>query len=437
MNLSNKFTLYFSLSKLIIIGFFILLLPTLFDWYSVYTIDKFLGIQRQKVFHNIENKGLDFYLEGAESYGSYTMLKEDYISIQKTDPHTSINKEIDNQIRIIDQDTAQYRILKNIFTVDDKNYYLLEIGRSENTITLYSSLLQRVSLVLLVFLILITSVLDFFYSRRLLRPFWEIIDKRLVKQQFPFNLNFSSIRTSTNDFIFLDDSLQKLMVDINKAFSLEREFTSNASHELLTPISILKNKVENMLVDEDLKSPQADKLLEMSKTLDRLSRIVRALLFLARIDSGQYTKRESINIHELLQEIQTELTPLMDEKNIKSTLNINYHSPLVNLNKELIFHLFYNIVSNAIRYNVPDGYIYLTDQIDGKKYSVIIRDTGIGISEDKLSTLFNRFSHAVDGQRYGLGLSIVKSIADFFDISVEVHSRPGEGTTFILTFKTV
>ena len=192
-----------------------------------------------------------------------------------------------------------------------------------------------------------------------------------------------------------------------------------------------------MLVDEDLKSPQADKLLEMSKTLDRLSRIVRALLFLARIDSGQYTKRESINIHELLQEIQIELTPLMDEKNIKSTLNINYHSPLVNLNKELIFHLFYNIVSNAIRYNVPGGYIYLTDQIDGKKYSVIIRDTGIGISEDKLSTLFNRFSHAVDGQRYGLGLSIVKSIADFCDISVEVHSRPGEGTTFILTFKTV
>lgn len=369
MNLNNKLTLYFSLSKLIIIGLFVLLLPILFDWYSIYTIDRFLTIQRQRVFDNIENNGLEFYLEGADSYGSYTMLKEDYISIQKVNPETPVGKEIDNQIRIIDQDTTQYRILKNIFTIDDRAYYLLEIGRSQETINLYSSLLQRVSLVLLLILIIITSVLDFFYSRKLLRPFLEIIDKRLIQQRFPFNLNFSTIQTSTSDFLLLDRSLQKLMVDINKAFSREREFTSNASHELLTPISILKNKIENMLVDENLQQSYVDKLQDMSKTLERLSRIVRALLFLARIDSGQYTKGESVRIDELLKEVRAEFIPLMEEKGIGCTLQINHDFYLSNLNRELIFHLFYNLVSNAIRYNKPGGQIHISDHLRTDLYS--------------------------------------------------------------------
>lgn len=275
---------------------------------------------------------------------------------------------------------------------------------------------------------------DFFYSRKLLRPFLEIINKRLVQQRFPFNLNFTAIRTSTSDFVLLDESLQKLMVDINKAFSREREFTSNASHELLTPISILKNKIENMLIAEDLPQSQIEKLLDMSKTLERLSRIVRALLFLARIDSGQYTKGENLQINELLKEIKTELTPLMEEEDIECTLQMTHHLPLSNLNRELIFHLFYNIVSNAIRYNVPGGKIHISDKLEMDRYSIIVSDTGRGIPQDKLSTLFNRFSHVGDDQRHGLGLSIVKSIADFFGVTIQVHSNPGSGTKFILTF---
>jgi len=434
VKLNQKLTLYFALSKLIIIALFVLLLPTLFDWYSVYTIDKFLKIQRERVFKNIKDNGLEFYLEGADSYGSYTMLKEDYISIQPIQPDALIEqKEIDDQIRVIGQDTAEYRILRNVFT-EKGNYYLLEIGRSQQTIDLYSSLLRQVGLFLLIVLCVIASIMDFYYSRRLLKPFWAIINERLIKQRFPFNLHFAPIKTNTADFILLDHALQTLMENINKAFSREREFTANASHELLTPINILQNKIENIIVEEGLSEKQLAKLGEMSHTLERLRRIVRALLFLARIESRQYAQKDTVMLKELVLEICDELRPMLEEKDIQLAIHMTTHH-IKNTNRELIFHLFYNIINNAIRYNVVGGKINIYDRQLNDLYHVCIEDTGKGIPPEHIPHLFSRFSHDHGSGRYGLGLSIVKSIADLFDIHIDVASQQNKGTTITMTFK--
>ncbi|MBC7418318.1 MAG: HAMP domain-containing histidine kinase [Pedobacter sp.] len=434
MKLNHKLNAYFALSKLIIIGLFILLLPIIFNWYSVYTIDEFLRLQRNEVFKNIKSNGLDFYLEGENAYGSYTMLKDDYIAIQQVAPNALIDpKEIDDNTRIIGKDTADYRILKNVF-VNKKKYYILEIGRSREAIKLYSSLMQNVALVFLFVLFFITIILDFFYSKRLLRPFWEIIDKRLVQQKFPFDLNFLPIKTTTNDFIFLDDSLKNLMESITKAFNREREFTANASHELLTPISILRIKIENMMIDEDLNDKQAIKLAEMDNTLDRLGRIVKSLLFLARIDSGQYKKSDEITPYHILPDIIAELNPLLEDRNISVRLTIREDLQLELMNQELIFHLFSNLINNAIQYNKSGGTIEITDEYVGSDYRILITDTGQGIRTEDLEQLFSRFSHYEGKGRHGLGMSIVKSIADYFDIKIQVKSTLEVGTTISLLF---
>ncbi|TJZ59960.1 HAMP domain-containing histidine kinase [Sphingobacterium olei] len=434
MKLNHKLTLYFTLSKLIIFGVFVSSLPSLFDWYSVYTIDKFLQIQREKVFQDIKENGLDFYLEGQDSYGSYTMLKEDYVSIQKVPPEAWIDSsEIDDQIRIIGSDTIPYRILKNVFT-SKEDYYLLEIGRSQQTINLYSDLLQQVSLFFLIVLTLITLLLDFFYLRKLLKPFRSIVAKRLINQKFPFNINFVPIKTTTRDFRFLDDSLQELMVNVNSAFKREREFTANASHELLTPVSILKNKIENMTMDDNLLPEQLDRLMDMSRTLDRLGKIIKALLFLARIDGGQYKKEDEFHPKAILYNVFEELTPMLEEMDIRYTIRVNVDIVFKHMNKELFFHMLYNIVSNAIRYNVQHGQIIIHDEYKDGYYCLHIKDTGIGITPARLPSLFNRFSSKGGTGRYGLGLSIVKSIADAFDIEITVDSTPGTGTTYSLTF---
>lgn len=435
MKLNHKLNVYFALSKLIIIGLFILLLPIIFNWYSVYTIDKFLRLQRDEAFQNIKTKGLDFYLEGSAAYGSYTMLKDDYIAIQQVAPDLLIGlKEIDDQIRIIDRDTAEYRVLKNVFT-HNKKYYILEIGRSRETIELYSSLLQHVGMVLLLILFFITIILDFYYSRRALKPFWSIIDKRLVQQEFPFDLNFSPIKTSTNDFLFLDASLKALMESTTKAFNREREFTANASHELLTPISILRSKIENMMIDKDLTEKQALKLSEMDNTLDRLGRIAKSLLFLARIDSGQYEKTDKVKLHKVLSDIVFELHPMLENRNISVSIDIQEDLQLEGLNQELIFHLFYNLINNAIRYNKPGGSIEIRDESVGSIYRISISDTGQGIHKEDLDRIFDRFSHHGSSGRHGLGMSIVKSIADYFNIKIEIISKLGQGTTISLSLK--
>lgn len=435
MKLNHKLNLYFALSKLIIIGLFILLLPAIFNWYSVYTIDKFLKLQRNEAFQNIKANGLDFYLEGSDAYGSYTMLKDDYIAIQQTVPDSLIAlKEIEDQVRIIDRDTAEYRILKNVFTHNNK-YYILEIGRSRETIELYSSLLQQVGLALLLILFVITIILDFYFSRQALRPFWSIIDKRLIKQEFPFDLNFSPIKTTTSDFIFLDTSLKALMESTTKAFNREREFTANASHELLTPISILRSKIENMMIDKDLTEMQALKLSEMDNTLDRMGRIVKSLLLLARIDSGQYKKTDKIRLHDVLSDIISELSPLLEDQNINVHMAIKEDVQFAGMNQELIFHLFYNLINNAIRYNKPGGSIEIRDKYLKNAYQILIIDSGQGIPTAALDTIFDRFSHHEGSGRHGLGMSIVKSIADYFNIKIKVTSKLHHGTTIKLSLK--
>ncbi len=434
MKLNHKLNAYFALSKLIVIGLFILLLPIIFSWYSVYTIDEFLRLQRNEVFKNIKTNGLEFYLEGEDTYGSYTMLKDDYIAIQQVAPNALIDpKEIGDNTRIIGKDTADYRILKNVF-INKKKYYILEIGRSRETIELYSRLMQNVALIFLIILFFITIILDFFYSRRLLKPFWAIIDKRLVQQKFPFDLNFLPIKTTTNDFIFLDDSLKTLMESTTKAFNREREFTANASHELLTPISILRIKIENMMIDEDLNDKQAIKLAEMDNTLDRLGRIVKSLLFLARIDSGQYKKSDKISPYHILSDIIAELDPLLEDRNITVQLKIREDLQLKTVNQELIFHLFSNLINNAIQYNKSGGSIEISDEYTDSEFRILIADTGRGIRTEDLEKLFSRFSHYEGNGRHGLGMSIVKSIADYFDIKIEVKSTIDLGTTISLVF---
>ena len=109
-----------------------------------------------------------------------------------------------------------------------------------------------------------------------------------------------------------------------------------------------------------------------------------------------------------------------------------------NCNKSLLHTLLFNILSNAIKYNKPNGKIYITAEESGSHFEIKIKDTGAGIEEDQLPFIFERFKRfrPADEMSYGLGLPIVKSVADFHNIEITAESEPGIGTTFILTFPT-
>ena len=435
MRLNTKLTLYFAISKLLIFGLFLSALPFFFNWYAQYSIDRVLREQQHKVFDNIRINGLDYYFQGDKNYGSYTMLKEDYIAIQTAGKDTTrlSPATINIEQRVVDKDTINYRILHRFFEANGQ-MYLLEIGRSQNSISMYSDILQQVAFVILIVLLLITISIDYFYGRGLLNPLQDIIQFRLTEQTFPFSLKFKSIKTSTTDFRLLDKRLCELMIRATKAYVREKEFTSNASHELLTPISILRGKIENLLSQDISPLEAQDKLLSALQTLERLNGIVRTLLLLARVDSGQYERNETVLAGQLLEEICEELRPLMDDKEIKVQFELPATLYICNQHRQLLFQLFYNLINNAIQYNRQSGWIKIIGSESTEKYIIDISDSGIGMNKAQITKIFDRFQ-TKQSTGHGLGLSIVKSIADFLDINIEVSASKKCGTTISLLFE--
>lgn len=434
MKLLNKLTLYHTLSKTVIVILFTALLPLLVKEIASRYTTTALEEQKNKVLQTINKNGIDYYFDGDSSYGSYTMLKEEYISLDAAPAGIPADTIVTTR-RIVDKDTLTYRVLSHVFEYKQKKY-LLEIGKTITAINQYNAPLQRVALYALAGLILATLIIDLFFTRLLLRPLGIIIRAKLLNRKFPFKESHPPVKTSTTDFRYLDDSIVDLMNTITAAFDKEREFTSNASHELMTPISILQNKMEN-LMDTIPDEETQEKIMGMMQTLNRLKKIVRALLLISRIENEQFGRRDRVQVKSLLEEITDELEDRISASHLSVAINVTPSVYLQNLNRDLIFQLLYNLITNAIRYNKPFGSIRVSgDYTKGEPYLLKIEDTGIGIEPGDLPFIFDRFkkTNSSNPESFGIGLSIVKSIAQYHGAEINVRSEKDAGTVFSILF---
>jgi two-component system sensor histidine kinase ArlS len=430
VKLQTKLTLFNALSKLVIVTLFVLLLPLLIRNINQNFTDNKLHKQKDQILHIIKTTGIKNNL-----YATYSPLKEEYYSLDED----SLNEYLDtikNEKRKIEDDTIEYRILSYNLVVDRKNY-LLEIGKSVDTIGETSAPLQNIALAVLVGMILLTILADQIYTNHVLRPLGQIIKTKLIGHKFPNFGEYKEVKTSTSDFQYLDISIHKMIETIEATFQKEREFISNASHELMTPISILQSKIENMFERDDIVDEFKVRLLEMQKILNRLKSITKTLLLISQIENEQFLKEDTISLKELLQEVYDEVSIRLPEKNISCTISVPEDIILVNVNKFLIFNLFFNLVNNAIKYNREGGKIEITAVNENNGLVVSIKDTGIGISTEDMPYIFNRFKkfrQSLQQDSFGLGLPIVKSIAAFHGIEIKVESEKNAGSDFRLIF---
>lgn len=380
----------------------------------------------------IDKNGIDYYLQTDSAFASYTMLKEEYISLLPSEDR-HVRDTIETAQRVVGEDTLNYRILIHQLTDQNKNY-ILEIGKTTATINQYNRLLQRFTLYILIVLIFLTIVIDLVYTNVLLRPLKKIVQTKLLNRKFPFKQHLSPVKTTTTDFKFLDQSLIDLIEKIHEAFEKEREFTSNASHELMTPISILQTNVENMMMEENVTEEQQQKISSMMKTVSRLKKIVHSLLYISRIENDQFAKSETVNIYQLTDEIMEELSVRLETKSLHFSNEISRNILIKKVNHDLFFQLLYNLINNSIRYNKENGSIHLCDRyIQGQPYRIEIKDTGIGIRNEELASIFDRFKSGKDkSEGFGLGLSIVKTIISFLGFEIKVASDFGKGTIFTI-----
>ena len=435
MKLRTKLTLFNTISKLVIVTLFVSILPVLIKTINRNYTDNRLRKEKDKVLQTVKNLGIKYYIQNGEGYAGYTPIKDSYVSLDAD----SLDENLDtirNEERRVEGDTIQYRILSHDFDVN-KEKYLLEIGISLDSVNEESGPLQNIVFVVLVGMIILTIVADQLYSNYVLKPLSLIIKTKLVGNKFPNFGIYKEVKTSTSDFQHLDISIHQMIETIENAFQKEREFISNASHELMTPISILQSKIENMFEQEDIADELKVRLLEMQRILNRLKSITKTLLLISQIENEQFLREDKIPVNELLQEVYDEISIRLQDKNISFKIDVPANVVLVNVNKFLLFNLFFNLINNAIKYNREGGEIRVEALHENNQFVVKVIDTGIGISAADLPYIFNRFKklkQSLQQDSFGLGLPIVKSIADFHHIKIEVESEKNVGSTFKLIF---
>ncbi|PST82850.1 two-component sensor histidine kinase [Pedobacter yulinensis] len=434
MKLSAKLTLFLGGSKLLIALLFIFSLPFLVGKIASAYTNAQLRAQKAEVLKSIGKNGIVYYLQGETAYGSYTMLKEEYISLEETNRSTGQDTIKDSQ-RLVEQDTLNYRVLSFVFRHGGKNY-LAEIGKTNKSIVAYNRPLQRFALYLFCGLILLSMLVDLAVIRRLLAPLGHIIRKRLGKAELPFQTGAPSETTGTSDFRFLEQAILKLQRQVNEAFLKEREFTANASHEFMTPISILQSKMENLLNDEALSESLQPRLAEMMQSLERLKKMCTSLLLISRIDNEQFSRTDSVAPALVLTEVLEDISHRIEQKEMTLVTAIDPARQITRMNKDLLFHLLYNLINNAVKFSHRHGTLHIYDELQRGKYLLHIADAGNGIPAEEQEQIFERFRKGSNNSQpgSGLGLALVKSIANSMDIGISVRSETGKGATFSLSF---
>lgn len=297
--------------------------------------------------------------------------------------------------------------------------YKLHIRR---TLVEHENLTEGVFLLevfLFVALVAILSFLNDQLSKRIWHPFYVIVDRinnyRVDRAE---NLNFS--RGRIDEFNDLGSSIERMSHKINQEFNAQKEFIENASHEIQTPLAIIRNKLEELLQLPELTEHQMQAITKASLAANRLSRLNESLLILSRIENRQFHAVEDIVMNELIDLHLKNFEELIQMKGIRVVRSMRevVHAKM---NPYLAEMLIENIITNAIKHNQQDGRI----AVETGENRIVVTNTGIR-STANVNSLFKRFAKADHkSTSLGLGLAIVKAICDTYNLPIDYSIEGG------------
>jgi signal transduction histidine kinase len=436
MKLQFKLALYNTLTKVAIIFFTGGVILISLEKISYHHISLRLEAKKNEFLRGLSSERISHILDQQQSFTNYDILKDDYIMLKqvKFEPITTVIDTFSTAQRTIDKSVDTYRILICKFNYN-KRTYLLEVGNTIDAVEELKNTIKGFTLVILIFALSLTLLSDLIFTKYLLKPFYNIIEHKLIRVNDPLNFDYQKVETSTQDFNLLDDSINSLMKKITDMFLLEKQFIANVSHELMTPISIISSRLENILLHEVLTEDAENKIFASLKTLIRLKSIINSLLLISQVENNQFNKNDIVKIPDVLAEIDEELEDRLEDREVTLNNKLQYKQVIIG-NRSLMHTLLFNLINNAIKYNQQGGSITITDKIISGIYLLEITDTGVGMDNAQIEKAFTRFEKLDTDEResYGLGLAIVKSIAAFHKIDVNVTSEKNKGTIISLKF---
>ena len=219
---------------------------------------------------------------------------------------------------------------------------------------------------------------------------------------------------------------------------LRREFSANVSHELKTPLTAILASAEIIGMDSTPKETVTHFAHNITKEANRLITLVNDIIKLSKLDDKSYEPEDKeVDIYEIAKNVEDTLSPIADNCGVQLTLY--GEKTIVHGVPTLLSEIVYNLVDNAIKYNKPNGSVTITVAPVNGKATLIVEDTGIGISKEDQSRIFERFyrvdkSHSKEVGGTGLGLSIVKHGVEHHNGKMKVESELGKGTKITIKF---
>ena len=230
--------------------------------------------------------------------------------------------------------------------------------------------------------------------------------------------------------------IRKQHEDIMKNARMRQEFSANVSHELKTPLTSMKVLADSLVGQQGVPEELYQEFMsDITAEIDRENKIITDLLSLVKMDKkAADVNITHMDINQLLEDILKRLRPIADRRNID--LILDCFRPVDADVDEVKFTLaISNLVENGIKYNVDDGWVRVSLDADHKYFYITVADSGMGIPEDSIERIFERFyrvdkSHSKEIGGTGLGLAITKSSIAMHHGTIKVFSKEGEGTTF-------
>lgn len=235
-----------------------------------------------------------------------------------------------------------------------------------------------------------------------------------------------------DEFSRLAGTFDQLFQRLELSFESEKQFTADASHELRTPVSVIKGACEYAEKYDETLEERQETIAMIHRQADRMSELIAQLLSMTRLEQGtELARLERVNLNELLRSLSEELPYESHRLILELQEEIS-----VMADPSLLSRLVRNLVENAFKYGVTDGCVWVSACQSGSEVLLQVRDNGIGISADQQDRIWQRF-YRVDAARgseggAGLGLAIVRQIARAHGGYMTLESIPGKGSTFTL-----
>ncbi len=296
--------------------------------------------------------------------------------------------------------------------------------------------------------ILIAALSGYFLSSRALAPVNNMIQKahaigtedKALSERLPVPKAHDEVRS-------LALTLNEMLSRIEQSFSSQERFIADASHQLLTPLSIMKGEMEQSLKDKVV-TTETTLFFSLLQEVDHLISLVQNLLLLAQVDAGSsHLQKTNVYFEEVILDAFSRAEKLAREKNIKLKFDIknetnkeDFH-PQVFGDEDLLQNLVFNLIENAIKYSDKEKSINVLLHWTEAEQILEVEDEGPGIPTDQLENIFDRFSRVAQVSRkkgYGLGLAIAKQIARIHQAEIRAYNHlPQNGATFELRIKNI